>query len=78
MTAELQYLHRALINAWMKFMMLFLICAGLNYMRLVYLRDHMSPCAMLPQLLSVERLTPDTFGIKEGKKISELSARLTH
>lgn len=59
-------------------MMLFLICTALNYMGLVYLRDHMSPCAMLPQLLSAERLMPDTFGIKEGKKKSELSARLTH
>lgn len=68
MTAELQYLHGALINAWTKFMMLFLICTAPNYMELVYLRDHMSPRAMLPQLLSAERLTPGTFVIKEGKK----------
>jgi len=55
MTAELKYLYRAPINAWMKFMMLFLIRTALNYMGLVYLRDRKSPCAMLPQLLSAER-----------------------
>lgn len=35
MTAERQYLHRALINVWIKFMMLFLICTALNYMGFV-------------------------------------------
>lgn len=67
MTAELQYLHRALINVWIKFMMLVLICTALNYMGFV--RDHMSlvPCC---HSCYQQKLMPDMFGIKEGKKVS--------